>query len=235
MVSRIENHAFDTRTALAHELASEIAEQLAAAIAARGQATLAVSGGSTPQLLFQELSQAEIDWSRVTVTLVDERFVPPTSERSNQKLVGDCLLQNKAARAAFLPLYHAERDVDDAAQAAADAIGALPLPLDAVILCMGTDGHTASFFPGGDQLENALDKHCGVPVVTMRAPGAGEARLTLTMPLIASARFLVLHVEGTEKRAVLDQAMDARTVPAEMPVRAVLDDAQTTVHIYWAP
>jgi 6-phosphogluconolactonase len=103
---------------------------------------------------------------------------------------------------------------------------------------MGTDGHTASFFPGGDRLGEALDPAGGAPVVPMRAPGAGEPRITLTLPLILAARAVYLHIEGADKAAVLAQALDEALkngTVEEMPVRAVLRTRRSPPEIYWCP
>ena len=105
---------FASRQALADTLAAAIADRLAAGIAARGQASLAVSGGTTPTLLFAALATTAIDWARVTITLVDERFVEPTSPRSNEGLVRRALLQGPARAATFVPLYRHAPDAADA-------------------------------------------------------------------------------------------------------------------------
>lgn len=125
---------FEAREALAETLARDVADELARAIEAKGRATLAVSGGTTPKLFFEKLSVIDIPWSRVSVTLVDERQVPESSERSNARLVRQHLLQNKAAAARFVPLV----DNPDAENIPA---------FDVAVLGMGNDGHTASFFP----------------------------------------------------------------------------------------
>ena len=96
-------HEFDSRDALTDALAGELLGRLKADIETNGEAGLAVSGGRTPVALFQALSQADLDWSKVTVTLVDERWVSPDHDDSNEKLVRTHLLQNKAARARFIP------------------------------------------------------------------------------------------------------------------------------------
>jgi 6-phosphogluconolactonase len=219
---------------LAEALADRVAGALAMAIAARGAATLAVSGGTTPKAFFAALSKRAIEWSKVTVTLVDERMVPPAHERSNHRLATLFLLQNRAAEAGFVPLYHANGDAEAVARAASAAIDALPLPFDVVVLGMGTDGHTASFFPGGTALGAVTDPACRQSVMAIEAPGAGEPRLTLTLPRLVEAGLMVLHIEGEQKKAVLAKALGAGP-EAEMPVRAVLRHAKTPVEIYWAP
>ncbi|GEO85215.1 MULTISPECIES: 6-phosphogluconolactonase [Alphaproteobacteria] len=227
-------HTFESRTALAEAMADRVAAQLSAAIAARGTASLAVSGGSTPGPFFETLATRDIGWDKVTITLVDERFVPADHPRSNHLLVATHLLKSKASVARFIPLYHATENVEEAASLATQETAALGAPLDVVILGMGLDGHTASFFPGGDRLEGALDHTGPRRVMTMKAEGAGETRLTFSYPTLADARLLLLHIEGAEKKAVLDQAIAGTDVHA-MPIRAILNGAPSTPDIYWAP
>ncbi|WP_026618286.1 6-phosphogluconolactonase [Ensifer sp. WSM1721] len=227
-------HTFENGAALAEGLADAVSARLAAAIAARGAASLAVSGGSTPKAFFQSLSQRELDWAKVTVTLVDERFVPPESERSNHGLVAANLLQNKAAAAGFVPLYHAAETAEAAALIASEATADFSAPFDVVVLGMGTDGHTASFFPGGTRLEEALDPATPHGVITMEADGAGETRLTFTFSSLQDAGYLVLHIEGDGKRDVLARA-EASGEELEMPIRAMLRRAASPLQIYWAP
>lgn len=227
-------HAFDTRPSLAAALAERVSGALQAAVAARGTATLAVSGGSTPKSFFEALSTQPIAWDRVKATLVDERFVGPDHERSNHKLVATHLLKNAAAVAEFVPLYHPAETAEAAAALATAATAPLGHPFDVVILGMGNDGHTASFFPGGNHLGAALDAGTARCVMTMEAEGAGEPRLTLSFSALADARLLVLHIEGAEKKTVLEKALSGRD-ETEMPIRAVLERAATAPDIYWAP
>jgi 6-phosphogluconolactonase len=224
---------FADKDELAIALADAVAGNLNAGLAARGKAALAVSGGSTPARFFRALSQrVDVDWKHVTVTLVDERWVDETSDRSNARLVEANLLQGPAAAAAFVPLYQGGPEPDAAGIARANAaISAIPV-LDAVILGMGNDGHTASFFPGGDTLAEALTAEG--PVLAIRAPGAGEPRVTLTLRRLLAAEALYLHIEGNEKAEVLDQALGEGDV-AGMPVRAVLRQDEKPVTVFWCP
>lgn len=225
-------NAFATRAALAQAFASTVAAKLGEAISARGEATIAVSGGTTPALFFAELAKHRIDWAKVTVTLVDERFVEPSSPRSNEGLVRRTLLQGPAMAGRFVPLYRSAPDVGDACRESSDALRDLSWPLDVVVLGMGSDGHTASFFPDADNLASLLDPATTEALCVVAAPSAVEPRLTLALPRIASARFLALHIEGDEKRAVLGDAIGGLTHP---PIRTVIEYAAHPVQIYWAP
>jgi 6-phosphogluconolactonase len=227
-------HVYENREALALALATGVAAVLSGAIATRGEARLAVSGGSTPALFLDILSQAELDWERVTVTLVDERFVGEESPRSNAALVRRTLLKGRAASARFLPLAGDVEAGLPVARDTADHAVAMLGRLDAVILGMGNDGHTASFFPGGDNLAEALEVQGRRHVIAMTAPGAGEPRLTLALRPILEARFLALHIEGEEKRRTLEAAL-GEGAQADMPVRAVLTHAGERLQIFWAP
>ncbi|TPW27909.1 6-phosphogluconolactonase [Pararhizobium mangrovi] len=224
---------FDDRAALAEALAERICETLERAIAEKGEAVMAVSGGSTPKLLFEALSKRNPGWVNVTVSLVDERFVPPEDERSNQRLVSTYLLKDAAAEATFVPLYQHVDDVDAAAALASGKIDTLALPFDVAILGMGTDGHTASFFPGGDNLEAATDPGERRSVLAMHAGGAEEPRLTLTLPQLVASTMLVLHIEGGNKREALDRAREPGPA-SEMPIRSILDAVERPLEVYWA-
>jgi 6-phosphogluconolactonase len=211
---------FANRENLAQMLAQRVSQSLSKAITERGRAVLLVSGGSTPGLFFDYLSQREISWEKVVVGLVDERQVDETSPRSNARLVIESLLCNKAASADFVPLFE-------------NTARASKLVPDCVVLGMGADGHTASFFPQGDRLAEALDRNSACAISSMIAPGAGEPRLTYSLSRLLAASTICLHIEGAAKKTVLDAALAGRD-EMEMPVRAVLQSGHP-VEIYWCP
>ncbi|HEV7417948.1 MAG TPA: 6-phosphogluconolactonase [Tianweitania sediminis] len=225
-------HDFDTPTLLAERFADDVAAALGAAMADRGLALLAVSGGTTPAPFFRALSQRELDWSKIHVAPVDERFVPTTSERSNEKLIRENLLINKAAAASFTPLYHETMTVQEAAIAAERGISVLPLPFDMLILGMGGDGHTASFFPDSPHLADVLDPKTPRLVLSADAPSANEPRLTLTLPVVVAARRLTLHIEGNDKRALFETILRERQ---DKPIGIVIEQSPRPVDVYWAP
>ncbi|WOC15530.1 6-phosphogluconolactonase [Pseudochrobactrum sp. MP213Fo] len=233
-ITTLERHDFADPSALALQLAETIADQLNKAIAAKGHASLVVSGGTTPLQLFEVLSMQDIAWKQVTITLVDERFVAPDNERSNEKLVRDHLMKNKAEQAGFISLYGPAQNASVAAVTAANRIDAIQKPFDVVVLGMGNDGHTASFFRGGNRLDQAIDPETRAIVLPMVAEGAGEPRLTLTLPLLTSANLLILHIEGQKKLSVLEEALSDDDA-MQMPVRAIFAHAKQPVQLYWAP
>ncbi|HVY51808.1 MAG TPA: 6-phosphogluconolactonase [Devosia sp.] len=223
--------SFADRQQLAEALADAVAADLKAGASARGAASMAVSGGTTPAGFFRALARrGDVPWDKVVVTLVDERWVDESSDRSNGRLVRANLLQGRAASARFVPLYQGGQAPDTAK--AAQAFASVPAPLDAAILGMGNDGHTASFFPGGDRLHEALT--ADGPIVAITAPGAGEPRVTLTLKRLLGARALYLHIEGEEKAKTLARAEEGGPVE-DMPVRAIVGQTQKPVTIYWCP
>lgn len=231
---KIDRHIYDDRDTLAEALAISVAGILAGGIANRGNAVLAVSGGSTPKKFFNQLSKTPIDWGKVTIILVDERIAPPGSDRSNAKLVRQNLLVNSAAAADFQHFVVDGATPEECAMQSAVALAAATENIDALILGMGTDGHTASFFPGGDNLKSALDIGNEDTVVSMKAGGAGEPRLTLTLPVILDAHFLALHIEGEEKEGVLNNAMKTDGAKA-LPIATVINNAKSPIKLFWAP
>jgi 6-phosphogluconolactonase len=224
-------HAFGSRAEVAEALAENVAGKLSRAIERKGSGFLAVSGGTTPAAFLRALSAKSVDWGKVTVTLVDERFVPQTSPRSNAALVRSTLMQGKAASARFVGLFREAATVEDTAGEASKELSRLPWPLDVAILGMGTDGHTASFFPDAAKLDALLSPSETAYVLPVHAESAGEPRLTLPLARIVSAGEIVVHIEGAEKKAALEAALET----SDRPISAVFRQAGKPVHIYWAP
>ncbi|MBK5952022.1 6-phosphogluconolactonase [Rhodobium orientis] len=212
-------------------LAETVARELAAALEDKGRASLAVPGGTTPGPFLTALSGVDLDWARIDVMLTDERFVPPTSERSNTRLLKETLFRDRAACAALVPLF-ADVETPEAAVAELSSDVSAALPLDVCVLGMGADMHTASLFPGADRLKEALDPETDAILMSMRADGAGEPRITLTVRVLRAAANLHVLIAGEEKKHALERAM-AGTDWSEAPVRAVLS-APTSVTVHYA-
>ena len=230
----IELREFLSPETLAAALAHTVAAKLQSALQLREQAVLAVSGGTTPKLFLRELAQQPLDWTQITITLVDERWVPLAHPRSNEGALRAALQGHPAAAARIVSLYNGAATPEEALPEIEARIAALP-PFDAVVLGMGTDGHTASFFADGDQLEAALDPHACATVVSMRAVSAGEPRISLSLSRLIDARALYLHIEGESKLDVLEHALCGDDVGVQYPIRAVLTQMRSPLIAYWCP
>ncbi|QJI44655.1 6-phosphogluconolactonase [Pseudomonas sp. ADAK2] len=226
----VSAHEFKSPVLLADGLALNVAKLLSDAIDARGSATLVVSGGRSPVAFFQNLAKQKLDWSKVVVTLADERWVPVEHADSNAGLLKRYLLQGPAAKAQFLSLYSATANLELAAEQADRLLAELP-PIDVLILGMGDDGHTASLFPNSPNLSDALKVDGTRRCYPMLAPTVPHQRLTMSRALLASAKTTVLSISGQSKLTTLSAALASDDVAA-MPIRAFL---QPTLEIYWCP
>ncbi|GGB94141.1 6-phosphogluconolactonase [Marinobacterium zhoushanense] len=230
----LEFKQFAEREELERDLCARICKLLQAGIENRGEAALVVSGGRTPAGLFQRLSEQPLEWSKVLVTLADERWVDHQHQDSNERSVRSHLLQNCAAAARFLPLVNAETTPHDGQSETELLLSMLPERVDAVILGMGEDGHTASFFPAAPELAQALDPQPASDCVAVTPPEAPWKRMTLTLPRLLASGEIIVHLCGEAKLPVLQQALEDGAIE-EMPIRSVLRQKSTPVVIYWAP
>ncbi|MEM9123764.1 MAG: 6-phosphogluconolactonase [Pseudomonadota bacterium] len=222
-----ERHRFPDGQSAAHALADRVVEDLTQAIATRGDGVLVVSGGRTPRLFFEALSGRDLDWSRVTITLADERWVPETNARSNAALVRSALLRNKAAFARFQPLF-----IDGQTPHAVAAMPPAPLRhlldrgFDSVVLGFGLDGHFASIFPGPDLLPIALDPAAPPGLLATRSTETKEPRLTFNLAAFMTAKRVYLQSQGAEKHSMLMK----ETLNEQTPLALLL--AQRSLFIF---
>ncbi len=224
------------------EIARDVAERLRSALSRRGHALLCVSGGRSPMALFQALSREDLDWSRVQISLADERCVPQDHADRNEALVRRYLLQGRAAKAHFVswldPDFATGTQQPSASEVAAQAHRAESVlrelgPADVLILGLGLDGHTASIFSGMAELARALDVNSQVlclPVEPGCLPaGLAHARITQTLAHLLRSGHIVLPV-GPDKQAVLQQACaQARD---DLPISHVLHQAIAPVTVW---
>ncbi|OQS34911.1 6-phosphogluconolactonase [Chromobacterium haemolyticum] len=209
-------------------LANSVASRLSAAIASQGAAVLAVSGGKSPIPFFHMLSTMAIDWSKVTVTLVDERFVPDSHPDSNAALVRAHLLRDRAVEARFLPLVGDAADID--AEVARANAGFVPPTV--AILGMGEDGHTASLFPGADELTAGLDPASAAAFLAVTPKTAPHRRVSMSYAALLRAGCLILSIQGDKKRQVLDAA--AKGVSDALPISHFLAQNKVELDVYWS-
>lgn len=224
----IEHHFADGGQAAAH-LATRIATVLGEAIATRGTASLALSGGRSPKPVLEALARTPLDWSKVVVTLVDERWVATDAPDSNERLLRETLLTGPAAAAQFAPMKNDAPDAYAGQPAVEAAFAAVPWPLDIVLLGMGEDGHTASLFPAAAELASGLTSTARTIAIT--PPAAPHQRMSLTASAILAARHVFLQISGDSKKGVYAQALEEGPVE-QFPIRLALRQDKTPVEVW---
>lgn len=207
-------------------LADQIAQLLIDTIATNGRATLAVSGGKSPIKLFSELSKKELAWEKVTITLVDERFLATDHEDSNENLVRKYLLINKAEYAFFTGLVTTRNIVYSTANANLQIDN-----IDVAILGMGEDGHTASIFPCCDELDAVLDTQLTVERYVVTNPKTAKyQRIGLSLNGILNVKHLLVSINGQKKLDIIQEAAQQET--KQYPISYVLA-ARKDTQIFW--
>lgn len=200
--------------------AGVILSSLDDAIQLDGQASLFLSGGSTPEPIFKKLSESEFRWNTVNIGLVDERWVPETDAGSNAALIRRTLLKNDVKKANFSPLKNRSKSAELGQSQAEENYKALFSSPALAVLGMGTDGHVCSWFPKAKGVEAAIDTQNlnVVQAITARpskVTGAYLDRMTLTLSALGRCQKILLLISGTEKKAVLERAMNSgdRSLP----------------------
>ena len=202
-------------------LAQTLTGELTSALETQDRVLFVVPGGTTPGPVFDVLCGADLDWSRVDIPPSDERWVPAVHVRSNSRMIRQRLLTNRAEAAQLLPMFAPGHTPEDALAELESAI-VTRLPVAVCLLGMGDDMHTASLFPGADNLALGLSPDAPI-LVPMRAPGAPEPRISLSARILRGAMTLHIVISGPAKRAALDRARQLE--PAKAPVAAVLENA----------
>lgn len=231
----IQARQFDNREAMFDALYQVFIEDIEEALQRRGSASLLLSGGSTPTPLYRRLSQAAVDWGKIHVALVDERWVDAADDASNERLLAETLLVNQAAAARFTGMKNSAASPFDAVDACNLKYAELPLPHSICLLGMGPDGHTASLFPQAQGLSEAFaaEQHCA-PIRAHQSAVTGTLveRMTMTPWSILQSERLILLITGSDKWEVLQQAT-ACDDAALMPISRFIDTA-TPLEVYWA-
>lgn len=223
---------FKTRREASVAAANRMADALSRRLVGQSEASLVISGGSTPADCLVELSSAPLDWQRVHILLSDERWVPGDDPSSNETMVRKTLLQNRAAHAHMLPVFDQSASAAARCETLATELRDSPIPFAAALIGMGEDGHFASLFPDYDNLEAGLDVNnpelC-LPVTTAASP---HPRITLTLAAISRSDEIILLFFGDAKREIFEQAKKS---PDAFPVSRLLLQKRAPVHVYWAP
>jgi len=213
---------------------ADIAAGLQRALDARGEGHLLLSGGSTPAPVHRALAREPLDWGKIRVGLVDERWLAKDDVASNARLLRETLLEEGAPGARFepmkLPPHHR---IEDSVREA----NRHPVAGAVCVLGMGEDGHTASLFPGIADLPHALAATQDYVALDASAAPVAQPwpkRISLTPAGLAHADTRVLLLRGARKREILLRALDGTDV-AELPIRAAFALPGEALRIHWAP
>lgn len=231
----VQWHKFGTKGDMVAALKSAISERLLTAVLKDGNASWAVSGGSTPAPLFEAMSQVGLDWSRIQIALVDERWVAPDHPRSNEAFMKQALKKSHAVRARFIGMKTPHETPALAVRDVNDRYRALKLPFDSILLGMGPDGHTASLFPGAEGLEQAFDPARSEVCAALTAnksdvTGNELDRMSLTASAIMAAPHVVLMITGEAKKQRLEEAISTES---DLPIARLA--RLKPFDVYWAP
>jgi len=216
---------------LASDLCRCIGEILTEAIIKKGRASMAVSGGSTPITLFKEFSLLNINWTKIDLTLVDDRWVDAKNADSNELLVRTHLIKNKAAQVNFIPLKNDSKTAKEGQIYSEKMLRKITFPFDVVLLGMGSDGHTASLFPCSDELPEAMNLNNSNYLISTSPKTAPYERISLTARVILDSKNVFLHLNGSSKLHTLESAMEFKD-PNKMPIYTFLENG---LSIFWSP
>ena len=228
---QVDFYSTNSSESLAEDLSHKIVEILKQSINSDGRASLAVSGGRTPIPLLDALSDLKLDWSSVDLTLVDDRWVEPSHEDSNEKLVRAHLIKNKAKKINFVPLKNNNKTAKDGHKLSEELLQKVKLPFDLVVLGVGSDGHTASLFPCSDELTEGMSLNNPCRLIATSPKTAPYERMSLTAKTIIDSKNVFLHLNGSDKLHTLELAMTNKDA-MEMPIYYFLEKG---LKIYWSP
>lgn len=226
--------SFTSRDAMAERLADLIGVTLRNAALRDGRGELAVSGGSTPEPLYHALAKRDLPWDTTTLTLVDERWVDDSHPASNEAFVRNAFKDAPVKQ--IIGMFSDDVSITDGVSRVAVKLEEKNKEFDVVVLGMGSDGHTASWFPHAEGLSEALTSDnmvCDIRAKKSAVTGEHVNRMTLTLSAIKGASLIILLITGDEKRSALQKALEPGPVE-EMPVRAILK-ARPDMWICWAP
>ncbi|MBT3834797.1 6-phosphogluconolactonase [Candidatus Peribacteria bacterium] len=208
----------DSEDIFVNESIALLTNKINKCISEKGECSLGLSGGSTPRKVYEELGKQDIDWSKVIVFLVDDRYVPRDHEDSNQKLVDETLLKNAEPKIIFPDTsLEIEKCIEDYEKR-------LPSEADIVVLGMGGDGHIASLFPGDI---DALTEENKKVLHTTTDSFAVKDRITVTMPFLKSAGTIIFLIKGEDKVKVFNKMTSANVDIIEYPAHGALSTGRT--------
>lgn len=224
MIETFTYKSFSARDEMVTSAATQIAEAVKTAVAQRGAASLMLSGGSSPRPVYERLSEMDLPWDRVTIGLVDDRWIERGQAGSNETFLDETLLKGKAKSAKFIGLKTKDANPVAGIATSEAQLSAIPQPFDVCVMGMGLDGHTASWFPNSNGLKESLDPKNANTVIAIDARGCPVAgdhpdRITLTLSAVMASKQIILMIPGAGKADVFKASADKSVYDA--PVKAL--------------
>jgi 6-phosphogluconolactonase len=198
---------FNSKDQLDQALCADLVKIIQRAISENGSANILLSGGSSPIRLYELMSNAEISWSKVLIGLVDERFVPPINEFSNEKMIREKLIQNHAQSARFVGMVANSLDQSENVNFISSKYQPFMQKVDLVLLGMGEDGHTASLFPN-DEVSEQLLRSSEIGIYNTISPNFPNNRITCSAAMLLQADNIVLMLSGEKKLQVFETSAE---------------------------
>ncbi len=221
-------NSFSNKDELANSTAKQISDEIQQILAVKERAQIALSGGTTPSNAYKILAKYDLPWHRVDIFLGDERWVDSTHESSNALMLKKTLLsESPGSKACFHPTLTNKLDTPEENSTEFQTLlksicHGHPPVFDLILLGLGEDGHTASLFPYSDAL-SITDRYVAVGY------GKGQARITLTAPVICAAKKIIFLVSGSSKKTALKRLIDPMEPPERTPAKLVKTSNQILV------
>lgn len=205
----MEIKKFENKKNLESTLLLKISTCISDAIKKYGDARFLLSGGSTPMNLYSLLSEETIEWEKVKIGLVDERFVPKENLFNNETQIKNNLLKNSAKFATiFGMVYNYENEILNL-KMVNQQYKIFFERIDFTILGMGEDGHTASLFPGDKESEELMNTS-NIGIFSTKSPSFPYNRITCSKELIANSNYIALFINGETKFNVLKNSIETQ-------------------------
>ena len=205
----MEIKTFENKKNLENTLLLKISTCISDAIKKYGDARFLLSGGSTPMNLYSLLSEETIEWEKVKIGLVDERFVPKENLFNNETQIKNNLLKNSAKFATiFGMVYNYENEMLNL-KMVNQQYKTFFERIDFTILGMGEDGHTASLFPGDKESEELMNTS-NIGIFSTKSPSFPYNRITCSKELIAKSNYIALFISGETKFNVLKNSIETQ-------------------------
>jgi len=234
MIETFTYKSFSARDEMVTSAASQIAEAVKSAVAQRGAASLMLSGGSSPRPVYERLSEMDLPWDKVTIGLVDDRWIERGQAGSNETFLDETLLKSKAKSAKFIGLKTSDANPAAGIAASEAKLSAIPQPFDVCVMGMGLDGHTASWFPNSNGLKDALDPNNSDTVIAIDARGCPVAgdhpdRITLTLSAVMASKQIILMIPGAGKADVFKASANKSVYDAPVKVLRAASERLTVI------